>query len=100
MYVCLYEKIDDNIGKITYYNRLEYAQKDEIDNGIQVEGIPENTLQMQEGKMAILLIDLVTKNIHWELQDIPIKITPEQQKIKDLESQLLIIENKRVGGIL
>ncbi|WP_283591348.1 hypothetical protein [Clostridium butanoliproducens] len=89
---CLfYTKINDKIGRITtVHNFPETISEEELKQGIVVDNYHE---PKEDGKFTIGYINLETKEIYFEYEDIPkAQEDLQQEKIKELEQQLLEVQ--------
>ncbi len=77
------EQVKDNKHKVNFihYKAEEYGG--DKNNGILVEKLPEPT--QQDGKVAVLYVNIDTKVPFYEHEDIPIS---EETKIEILEKQV------------
>lgn len=76
------EKIQDNKHKVSFIHyKAELLQ--DTSNGMLVEKLPEQT--QQNGKVAVLYVNIDTKEPFYEYEDIPMS---EETKIEILEKQV------------
>lgn len=100
MYICLYENTNvSNIKKVYYFNEFKYATNEELRIGITVDSIPENNLISEPNQAPTLFLDIDSGQLYWELTDIEVILTPEQ-RIQELENELLLLADQSEGGIL
>lgn len=88
----------DKQSRVIYYNDTEFAQDHELEQGILVDEIPLNPYSETAGKTTFLRYQ--AGDLMWVQEDAPTYLTPEQQRIKELEDQLLLLADEAAGGIL
>jgi hypothetical protein len=76
------EQLEDNKYKVNFIHYKPELLQDTSD-GILVENLPEPT--QQDGKVAVLYVNVDTKEAYYEYEDAPIT---EEDKIKVLEKQV------------
>ncbi|WP_315167279.1 hypothetical protein [Metaclostridioides mangenotii] len=76
------EQIKDNKYKVNFIHYKPELLQD-TSNGVLVENLPEPT--QQDGKLAVLCVNIDTKEAYYEYEDAPIT---EEDKIKVLEKQV------------
>ncbi|MCC0654197.1 hypothetical protein [Clostridioides sp. ES-S-0001-03] len=88
----------DEDGEIIFYEGQSKGNVPERKNIKKIEYIdlPYNYIDYE--KYKIIGINIETKQPI--LEEIPIFITEEEKRIQELENQILIAENEKVGGLL
>ncbi|EGT2202792.1 Uncharacterised protein [Clostridioides difficile] len=88
----------DEEGEIIFYEGQSKGYVPERKNIKKIEYIDLEYDYVDYDKYKIIGIDIRTKQPI--LEEIPILISDEEKRIQELENQILIAENEKVGGIL
>ena len=88
----------DEEGEIIFYEGQSKGNVPERKNIKKIEYIDLEYDYVDYDKYKIIGINIETKQPI--LEEIPIYMSEEEKRIQELENQLLIAENEKVGGIL
>ncbi|MBG0156397.1 hypothetical protein I4N80_06120 [Clostridioides difficile] len=88
----------DEEGKIIFYEGQSKGNVPDRKNIKKIEYIDLEYDYVDYDKYKIIGINIETKEPI--LEEIPTFISDEEKRIQELENQLLIAENEKVGGIL
>ncbi|MCR1955143.1 hypothetical protein NSA24_10100 [Clostridioides mangenotii] len=89
------EQIKDNKHKVNFIHyKAELLQ--DTSNGILVEKLPEST--QQEGKVAVLYVNIDTKEPFYEFEDIPMLEESEIDILKKQVAELSFLVMQLQGG--
>lgn len=88
----------DEEGEIIFYEGQSKGNVPERKNIKKIEYIDLEYDYVDYNKYKIIGINIETKQPI--LEEIPIYMSEEEKRIQELENQLLIAENKKVGGLL
>ncbi|MGM1048642.1 MAG: hypothetical protein ACQEXX_21220 [Bacillota bacterium] len=83
----IYDKIDDNIGKITHMIKNVYPEQI-VENGVMTEHTEIPAPEDIKGMDAVPYIDLQTKTIYYEYVAVPPPPQPLKEQIDELKLQL------------
>ncbi|AXU76067.1 TPA: hypothetical protein KSL21_003636 [Clostridioides difficile] len=90
--------IYDQTGKILFQTGEATGDILEHDTITELHYIDVGYGNIDYSKQYIESINPITKELI--LKDIPIYLSEEEKRIQELENQLLIAENEKVGGLL
>ena len=88
----------DEEGEIIFYEGQSKGNVPERKNIKKIEYIDLEDDYVDYDKYKIIGINIETKQPI--LEEIPIYMSEEEKRIQELENQLLIAENEKVGGLL
>ncbi|EGT5447401.1 TPA: hypothetical protein KPG21_003069 [Clostridioides difficile] len=97
-----------NIGRIVFYDNdtgdilMFYGEKT-VSDSININIPKIDSIELPYGSIDYTRNRLIGINVETKepiLEEIKIELTEEEKKIQELENQLLIAENEKVGGIL
>ncbi|HBF0113272.1 TPA: hypothetical protein OUM18_003458 [Clostridioides difficile] len=88
----------DEEGEIIFYEGQSKENVPERKNIKKIEYIDLEYDYVDYDKYKIIGINIETKQPI--LEEIPIYMSEEEKRIQELENQLLIAENEKVGGLL
>ncbi|ADK37888.1 TPA: hypothetical protein SHW33_003795 [Clostridioides difficile] len=88
----------DEEGEIIFYEGQSKGNVPERKNIKKIEYIDLEYDYVDYDKYKIIGINIETKQPI--LEEIPIYMSEEEKRIQELENQLLIAENEKVGGLL
>ncbi len=90
--------IYDNKGKILFQSGEGKGDLIPYDKNMKVDWLEIKYNSIDYSKYRIVGINVETKEPI--LEEIKVELTEEEKRIKELENQLLIAENEKVGGLL
>ncbi|UDN56908.1 hypothetical protein [Clostridioides sp. ES-S-0010-02] len=90
--------IYDNKGKILFQGGEGKGDLIPYDKDMKVDWLEVKYNSIDYSKYRIIGINVETKEPI--LEEIPVFITEEEKRIQELENQILIAENEKVGGLL
>ncbi|EIS9525270.1 hypothetical protein L0775_003226 [Clostridioides difficile] len=90
--------IYDNKGKILFQSGEGKGDLIPYDKNMKVDWLEIKYNSIDYSKYRIVGINVETKEPI--LEEIPVYVSEEEKRIKELENQLLIAENEKVGGLL
>lgn len=90
------EQIKDNKHKVNFIHYRAEAYGGDKSNGILVEKLAEPT--QQDGKVAVLYVNIDTKEPFYEFEDIPISKETEIDILKKQVAELSFLVMQLQGG--
>lgn len=93
-----YNTISATKAEVTLRHYMpELLTDDQKEAGLLVDDVPDEP-QVEDGKISVLYVNPQNKTMWWETKDKP--LTPEEQKVKDLETRLQATEDAVLQLIL
>lgn len=90
--------IYDNKGKILFQSGEGKGDLIPYDKNMKVDWLEIKYNSIDYSKYRIVGINVETKEPI--LEEIKVELTDEEKRIQELENQILIAENEKVGGLL
>ncbi|WP_107572489.1 hypothetical protein [Clostridioides difficile] len=97
-----------NIGRIVFYDNdtgdilMFYGEKT-VSDSIDINIPKIDSIELPYGSIDYTRNRLIGINVETKepiLEEIPVYVSEEEKRIQELENQILIAENEKVGGIL